>query len=119
MDEFKSCRDVGTKDNPKAIFEASIDCFYLGDPSPYEYGYSAARMNGIEIKTCQYCKYHRNGFDRPLGLSPIFCCLHKKYGTPEEPEPQHAKNCEYYREDKELLDRILASMPPIVVASNK
>ena len=117
MDEMKSCRDVWTKDNDKAIFEASIDSFYLGDPSPYDYGYAAARQAGIQIKTCQFCKYHRSGFDRPLGLSPIFCCLHKKYGTPEEPEPQYAKDCGYYREDKALLEEIQSSMPPIVVAS--
>ena len=118
MDEFKSCRDVWTKDNAKAIFEASIDSFYLGNPSPYEFGYAAARQNGIEVKTCQLCKYHRSGFDRLMGLSPIFCCLYKKYGTPEEPEPQYAKKCEYYREDRELLEEIRNSMPAIVVASN-
>lgn len=118
MDEFRSCRKVWTKDNDKAIFEASIDSFYLGSPSPYEFGYAAARQNGINVKTCQFCKYHRSGFDRPLGMSPIFCCLYKNYGTPEEPEPQYAKNCEYYREDKVLLEEISNSMPPIVVASS-
>ncbi len=118
MDQFKSCRMARIKDNNKAIFEASIDCFYLNSPSPYEYGYVAARQNGINVKTCQFCKYHRSGYDRPLGMSPIFCCLHKKYGTPEEPEPQYAKDCGYYREDKSLLDEIVSSMPPIVVASS-
>ena len=118
MDEFKSCRDIWTKDNEKAIFEASIDCFYLGSPSPYEFGYFAARQNGIDVKTCQFCKYHRNGYDRPLGLSPIFCCLYKKYGTPEEPEPQYAQKCGYYREDMDLLKDIQNSMPAIVVASD-
>ena len=117
MDEFKSCRDVWIKDNDKAIFEASIDCFYLGNPSPYEFGYALARKNGIEVKTCQFCKYHRSGYERPLGLSPIFCCLYKKYGTPEEPEPLYAKNCGYYREDKDLLEEIRQSMPAYVVAS--
>lgn len=116
MDELQSCRKVTMKDNYKAIFEASIDCFYLGSPSPYDYGYVAARQYGIEVKTCQFCKYHRCGFDVGFGLNPIFCCLHKKYGTPETPEPQYAKNCEYYREDKVLLEEIRNSMPSIVVA---
>lgn len=115
MDEFKSCRDVRIKDNDKAIFEASIDCFYLG--SPYVFGYALARHSGIEVKTCQFCKYHRSGYDRPLGLSPIFCCLYKKYGTPEDPDPQYANNCGYYREDKELLEEIRQSMPAYVVAT--
>ena len=117
MDEFKSCREVAKKDNGKAIFEASIDSFYLGSPSPYEFGYAVAKQNGIDVKTCQFCKYHRSGYDRPMGMSPIFCCLYKKYGTPEEPEPQYAIECGYYREDKALMDEILRSMPPVVVAS--
>ena len=118
MDVFKSCRKVYQKDNDKAIFEASIDSFYLGEINPYEYGYVAARQSGFDIKTCQFCKYHRNGYDMALGLDPIFCCLYKKYGTPQTPEPQYAGQCVYYREDKELLEEIRNSMPPIVIASN-
>ena len=118
MDEFKSCRDVWIKDNDKAIFEASIDSFYLDSPSPYEFGYMAARLNGIEVKTCQFCKYHRSGYEVGIGLDPVFCCLYKEYGTPENPEPQFAKKCDYYREDKGLLEEIENSMPAIVIASN-
>ena len=117
--KMKSCRDVWTKDYGKAIFEACIDSSYLGPPSPYDYGYVAARQAGIQVKTCQFCKYHRSGFDRPIGLSPIFCCLYKEYGTPKEPDPQHAAECGYYREDKALLEEIQSSMPPIVVASSR
>ncbi len=118
MDEFKSCRNVKKKDNNNAIFEASIDSFYLDTPSPYEFGYAAARQNGIDVKTCQFCKYHRSGYEVGFGLNPIFCCLYKKYGTPENPEPQYAKECGYYREDKELLEEIQSSMPTVVIASD-
>ena len=118
MDEFRSCRRIKSKDNNKAIFEASIDSSYLGDPSPYEFGYMAARQSGIEVKTCLFCKYHRSGYEVGFGLNPIFCCLYKKYGTPENPEPQFAKDCGYYRENKALIERICNSMPPIVVASS-
>lgn len=118
MDEFKSCRNVWTKDNDRAIFEASIDSFYLGDPSPYEFGYLAAKQNGIDVKTCNFCKYHSNGYEVGAGLEPIFCRLYKKYGTPENPEPYYAKNCGYYREGRNLLEKIRNSMPTIVVASN-
>lgn len=62
MDEPKSCREVHKKDNDKAIFEASIDYFYLNSPSPYEFGYMAAIQNGIQVRTCQFCKYHRSGY---------------------------------------------------------
>ena len=112
-----SCRDVWTAANNKAIFEASSDYFYPGEFSLYDYGYVAASQNGIEVKTCQFCKYHRSGYDIGLGLEPIFCCLYKKYGTPENPEPLYAKNCGYYREDQDLLGKIQQSMPTIVVAS--
>ncbi|MCR5759221.1 MAG: hypothetical protein K6G39_02580 [Bacteroidales bacterium] len=119
MDEFKSCRDVLTKDNDKAIFEASIDSFYLGNPSPYEFGYAAARQHGIDVKTCQFCKYHSNGYEVGFGLDPIFCRLYKKYGTPENPKPHYAKSCKYYCEDRGLLEKIRNSMPTIVVATEQ
>ena len=119
MDEFKSCRDVWTKDNEKAIFEASIDSFYLDKPSPYDFGYVAARQNGLRVKTCQFCKYHKNGYEVGFGLLPIFCCLYKKYGTPENPEPQYAEKCEYYREDRSVIDEISSQMPAIVIAKSK
>ena len=118
MGEFKSCRDVWIKNNDKAIFEASIDSFYLGEISTYEYGYAAARQNGIDVKTCQFCKYHRSGYEVGLGIDPIFCCLYKKFSTPENPEPQFANGCSYYREDKALLEEIYKAMPVIVVAAS-
>ena len=118
MDDLRSCRKVRSKDNNKAIFEASIDSSYLGDPTPYEFGYMAARQSGIEVMTCLFCKYHRSGFEIGVGLNPIFCCLYKRYGTPENPEPQFAQNCGYYWEDKALLKRICKYMPTIVVASS-
>lgn len=119
MDEFKSCRDVWTKDNDKAIFEASIDSDYLGKPSPYDFGYMAARQNGIQVRTCQFCKYHKNGYEVGFGMQPIFCCLYKKYGTPENPEPQYAGECEYYREDRNVIDEISSQMPVIAIARSK
>ena len=39
--------------------------------------------------------------------------------TPENPEPQYARQCEYYREDKAQMDEIRRLMPPIVVASSE
>ena len=116
-EEFKSCRNVWTKDNDRAIFEASIDCFYLGSPSPYEFGYFVAKQNGINITTCHFCKYHR-GYEVGSGSEPIFCRLYKEYGTPKYPESDYAKNCGYYREGRDLLEKIRNSMPTIVVASN-
>ena len=117
MDEFKSCREVYKKDNDKAIFEASIDCFYLDSPSPYEFGYMAAMQNGIQVRTCQFYKYHRSGYEVGFGLDPIFCCLYKKYGTPENSEPKYARQCQYYRDDMEQMGEVQRLMPPVVVSS--
>lgn len=116
LDDMRSCRDT-KKDNPKSIFEACIDSHYLDTPSPYEFGFMAARQNGIAVKTCQFCKYHKNGFEVGIGDSPIFCSLYKKFGLPMHPERQFAKECQYYREDKVLLDNLRAKMPSIVIAS--
>lgn len=115
--DFHSCRNVSKKEKSNSIFEASIDSFYIGYPSPYEFGYVAAKDNGINVKTCQLCKYHKSGFEIGVGLSPIFCCLYKKYGTPENPEPQEAQRCQYYREDSAQIEDIRRQMPPMVVAS--
>lgn len=114
----KSCRDIWKKDNNKAIFEASIDCDVLNSSSPYDYGYLAARRSGFDVKTCLFCKYHINGFEIGYCQDPIYCCLHKKFETPENPEPQYAQKCHYYRENKKWLNEALNSMPPIVVASS-
>ena len=118
MDDYISCRNVWKKNNSKALFEISIDSSSLGGPSPYDYGYFVARQSGVEVKTCLFCKYHRNGYEVGFGVDPNFCCLYKKFGTPENPEPQYAKDCEYYREDRERLENIKETMPSFVIASH-
>lgn len=112
LDDIRTCSDSRRKDNEKAIFEVCIESDILARPSSYDYGYILAQQKGIQVKTCQFCKYHRDGFMTGLGLDPIFCCMHKNYGTPENPEPHYARNCMYYREDGELLGTIKSTMPP-------
>ncbi len=119
MDDFMSCRDVYKKNKPNSIFEASIDYLHLGNLTPFDFGYVAARQNGIQVKTCRFCKYHKNGYEIGFGASLIFCCMYKKYGTPMYPEPPHAKECEYYCEDKARIDEITSQMPTIVVAGQE
>ena len=116
LDDIRHCRESRIKDDERAIFEVSIDSDIFARPSLYDYGYLLARENGIQVKTCQFCKYHKDGYITGMGSSPIFCCLHKKYGTPENPESRYAKNCEYYREDIQLLKIIKATMPPYQVS---
>lgn len=113
-DDIKTCRDANKKENSRAFFEASIDPPFFGSHSLYEYGYAAARQNGVDVKTCLFCKYYKGGV-----FSSHICCLYKKYGTPKVPKQQYAKQCEYYSEDRRLLNDIMNSMPPIVIASTQ
>lgn len=116
MDERRSCRECSRKDNPKAILELNIDRFYLDHPSPYEIGYVTALNLGYDVKTCQLCKFRKNGFDSPYGTSANFCCLYKKYGTPQFPDSKDAMNCQYYRVDNDLIGEITQSLKDIIVS---
>lgn len=116
MDERRSCRECSRKDNPKAILELNIDRFYLDHPSPYEIGYVTALNLGYDVKTCQLCKFRKNGFDSPYGTSANFCCLYKKYGTPQFPDSKDAMNCQYYRVDNDLIGEITQSLEDIIVS---
>ena len=115
--DSRTCRESKNKDNGSAIFEISIEGSLLDCSSAYDYGYLLARQNGIPVKTCQFCKYHKDGFMIGMDLDPIFCCMHKKYGTPQNPEPNYAKKCQYYREDYALLEKLKKSIPAYQVSS--
>lgn len=119
MDERRSCQDCSKKDNPKAILELNVDCFYLDHPSPYEIGYVTAMHLGYDIKACQLCKFRKNGFDSPYGTSANFCCLYKKYGTPQYPDSKDAMSCQYYRINNDLIAEIQQALSgiPISVAN--
>lgn len=110
MDDFISCKNVHTKLQNHSILELNIDSFYLAEISPYEYGYVKAMELGYTIKNCMFCKYHRNGYEVGLGMDPIFCCLYKKYGTPEHPKPNEAMHCAYYKEDCKRINEVREAM---------
>lgn len=116
MDDLRSCREYSKKDNPKAILELNIDTPYLYTPSPYEIGYVAAMNIGYEVRTCQLCKFRKNGFDSPYGTSANFCCLYKKYGTPQNPKSSDAMTCQYYRINNDLIAEIKQGMEQITVS---
>lgn len=116
MDDLISCKDVHTRLQKHSILELNIDSFYLAEISPYEYGYVKAMDLGFTIMNCMFCKYHRNGYEVGVGMSPIFCCLYKKYGTPKNPKPAEAMRCSYYKEDKEHIKDIRESMNSIAIS---
>ena len=121
MDDFISCKDVHTRLQKHSTLELNIDSFYLAEISPYEYGYVKAMDLGYTIKNCMFCKYHRNGYEVGFGMGPIFCCLYKKYGTPESPKPTEAMRCSYYKEDRQRINEVRESMQsvPISVVENE
>ena len=116
MDEMRSCRDCSKKDNPKAVLELNIDAQYIYKPSPYEIGYVTAMNMGYQVKTCQLCKFRKNGFDSFYGTSANFCCLYKKYGTPQNPKSSDAMMCQYYRVNEEQIAEIKQGMQQITVS---
>ena len=71
---------------------------------------------GYEVRTCQLCKFRKNGFDSPYGTSANFCCLYKKYGTPQNPKSSDAMTCQYYRINNDLLTEIKQGMEQIIVS---
>lgn len=117
MDDFISCKNAHDKFQKHSVLELNIDGSYLAEISPYEYGYVKAMDLGFAIKNCLFCKYHRNGYEVGFGMDPIFCCLYKKYGTPENPKPNEAMLCSYYKEDKARIDQIRASMNSVNISS--
>ncbi len=115
MDDYPSCREVVKSDNSHSILELAIDRFYLDRITPYEIGFAMAEQLGFDIKTCQFCKYWRSGYE--YDFSTNFCCLYKKYGTPRNPEGTESMSCQYYIEDRkkmhDILDAVCAT--PIIV----
>ena len=98
---------------PNALLELNIDskADYLGDITVYDYGLVYARNIGFDIKDCRLCRFHRSGFD--TSMNPIFCCLYKKLGTPQYPDPAEAMQCSYFKLDEERIKKITESMPPM------
>lgn len=105
MEDYPSCREAVKSDNQYAILELAIDRFYLDSSSPYDIGYVMAEQLGFDIKTCQFCKYWKSGYE--FGFSANFCCLYKKYGTPYNPDGPEAMNCQYYREERQRKNDVL------------
>lgn len=107
---------------PKAILELKFDYYECCDTpneyddtaeyiTIYDYGFAVALQSGYDIKNCNLCKYHKQGYDEP-----IFCCLYKKCGTPKYPEQLEADSCEYYRIDKDKVEKIIDKLKNIHVS---
>lgn len=89
---YQSCNGSTQKDNSKSILELAI-----AEPpynvSLYELGYAKAIEMGYDIRNCHLCKYFKNSIEQN------FCCLYKKYSTPQYPKGIEAITCQYFRKD--------------------
>lgn len=101
------------KINPKSILELNIDYGYIDDVTAYDYGLITAINMGYEVKNCRLCKYQKSGFE--TSMSPIFCCLSKKYGTPTYPKQSDAGKCQYFRLDDMRIDVLNKELPNIAI----
>ena len=101
------------KINPKSILELNIDCGYIGDVAAYDYGLITAINMGYEVKNCRLCKYQKLGFE--TSMSPIFCSLSKKYGTPTYPKQSDAGKCQHFRLDNMRIDKLNKELSNIAI----
>ena len=74
---------------------------YLHDDSSlYQFGYLYANKLGIDIVSCNICRFHKKGdmldyeYQRE---KPIFCCLYKRLGTDKYCHHTAAKSCSGFR----------------------
>lgn len=110
--EIHECYDCKTSVYTHSIFEIVFNLDYIGFPTPYDYGYVAALDEGIPVKTCQLCKFRKDGYER--GNRPHFCCMYKKrmMGNEAEkyaymyPNGTDAKDCRYYEKDQDFIQKV-------------
>ncbi len=69
---------------------------------------------GYEVKNCRLCKYQKFGFE--TSMSPIFCCLSKKYGTPAYPKQSDAGKCQYFCLDNMRIHKINKELPHVPIS---
>lgn len=104
----ESCHTVKRKIDPKSIFEVSIQMDFTNE-HVFEIGYVIALQHIPDFKSCKLCKYYNILYD--------MCNLYKKFGTPQNPQPKHAYDCDYYRLNDQLIKDIKLSNPKYLIAT--
>lgn len=103
MHEVITCDRRKVKYNSYSQIELNLSSSdYLGVPNTFHVGLAYLKSKGFDIKNCLLCKYYI-GYDKLSMMQ--FCSLSKKYGTDRYPTQEKAKECSFYREDGELLDK--------------
>lgn len=106
-----SCASLNKK-YPENVFEAFFDECDMYSTNVF------GRLLAIQQKAikgfCRFCKYYKD-IDNYWTIDK-FCCLYKKFGTPQYPEQTQALQCKYYREDKEYMGFLKMRMPKYIIA---
>ena len=105
----ESCHTVKQKIDPKSIFEVSIIMMDFSDELVFKNGYVIALQHIPDFKSCKLCKYYNILYD--------MCNLYNKFGTPQNPQPNHAYDCDYHRLNDQLIKEIKLSSPKYVIAT--
>ncbi len=109
-----SCDTLPKKKYPQTIFEVIIGECKIKIYSIHFYGKLLAIQHNAIKGFCLFCKHYKD-IDNYWSIDK-FCWLYKKYGTPQYPEQIQAKQCKYYREDKQFIGFLNIHMPKYIIA---
>lgn len=116
LHEIITCNGRKEKHRPYSLVELNMaSANYFEEASTIHVGLAYLKSKGFEIKNCLLCKYHI-GYDKlsPMQYTP-FCGLSKKFGTDFYPAQDKAKECSYYREDTDLLNKALKEVETMII----
>lgn len=108
---YENCHNIKRKIDHNSIFEVSINT----DMFSFVLGYIIASIRIPNFKSCWLCKYHKV-YSNMFMEDKSICCLYKKKGTPKEPIPNYANQCQYYCADQEMMKQYKLNFPDYVVA---
>ena len=120
VENYLSCSD----DRPlkkSVVYCISVRYSDLGNLkySLFEMGcYALREKEGVIVRNCMFCKYHKESVNYDCEGETL-CCLYKRFNTPKNPKRTNAIDCEYYKEDSNILEDIKAEYDPTMYKIKK
>ena len=109
VEDKLSCRDGGSL-KKSVVYCISVRDSDLGNLkySLFEMGcYALREKEGVIVRNCMFCKSHN------------LCRFFKRIDIPQKPEFLNAIDCEYYKEDSNILEDIKAEYDPTMYKIKK
>lgn len=108
LHEIITCDKKNVKIKPHSYIELNLSSTaYFGAPNTLHVGLVYLKKKGLDIKNCLLCKYYIGYEKLSLMQDRPFCSLSKKFNTNRFPTQDKAKECQYYLEDKELINKAM------------